>query len=140
MRGQRYCSARCREKDRGRVRKAFLGQDTRAPTTPVKKHSKINSLEAPKTASKTGLRAPATLRGHSYDTNDPMWGRRTLRRRTVGQIMATIVPDSAWPGMWRVRMPDDRLSDMVNLARAKDAAQALALLKSKAAATGAVRR
>jgi len=31
---QRYCGARCRENDRGRVRKAFLGQDTRAPTTP----------------------------------------------------------------------------------------------------------
>jgi hypothetical protein len=27
MRGQRYCSARCRENDRGRVRKAFLVQD-----------------------------------------------------------------------------------------------------------------
>jgi hypothetical protein len=28
--------------------------------------------------------------------------------------------------MWRVRLPDGRLSDMVNLTRAKDAAVALA--------------
>jgi hypothetical protein len=32
-----------------------------------------------------------------------------------------VVPDSAHPGMWRVRWPDGRLSDMTNLTRAKDA-------------------
>jgi hypothetical protein len=31
------------------------------------------------------------------------------------------VPDAARPGMWRVRWPDGRLSDMTNLTRAKDA-------------------
>ena len=31
------------------------------------------------------------------------------------------VPDAAHPGMWRVQWPDDRLSDMTNLTRAKDA-------------------
>jgi hypothetical protein len=33
----------------------------------------------------------------------------------------SIEPDAAWPNMWRVRA-GDRLSDMVNLTRAKDAA------------------
>ena len=32
-----------------------------------------------------------------------------------------LVPDSTHPGMWRVRWPDGRLSDMTNLTRAKDA-------------------
>jgi hypothetical protein len=32
-----------------------------------------------------------------------------------------LVPDPARPGMWRVRWPDGRLSDMTNLTRAKDA-------------------
>ena len=32
----------------------------------------------------------------------------------------------AIPGMYRVRLPDGELSDMVNLTRAKDAALALA--------------
>ena len=32
-----------------------------------------------------------------------------------------VVPDAAHRGMWRVRWPDGRLSDMTNLARAKDA-------------------
>ena len=30
-------------------------------------------------------------------------------------------------GMWRVRLPDGYLTDMVNLSRAKDAAASLAL-------------
>jgi len=36
-----------------------------------------------------------------------------------------VVPDDRWPGMWRLVWPDGRLSDMVNLARAKDAAIAI---------------
>jgi hypothetical protein len=32
-----------------------------------------------------------------------------------------VVPDAAHTGMWRVRWPDGRLSDMTNLTRAKDA-------------------
>jgi hypothetical protein len=32
-----------------------------------------------------------------------------------------LVPDATHPGMWRVRWPDGRLSDMTNLTRAKDA-------------------
>ena len=32
-----------------------------------------------------------------------------------------IVPNAKWPGMYRVRLPDGSLTDMLNLARAKDA-------------------
>jgi hypothetical protein len=46
-----------------------------------------------------------------------------LGRRKLAQIE----PDLVWPGMWRVRKPDGRLTDMVNLTRARDAACALAL-------------
>jgi hypothetical protein len=37
------------------------------------------------------------------------------------QRQPKVVPDAAHPGMWRVRWPDGRLSDMTNLTRAKDA-------------------
>lgn len=40
--------------------------------------------------------------------------------------LARVVPDDRYPGMWRIAWPDGRLSDMVNLARAKDAAAAIA--------------
>jgi hypothetical protein len=38
-----------------------------------------------------------------------------------------VVPDATYPGMWRIRHSDGRLSDFVNLSRAKDAAISLAL-------------
>ena len=37
------------------------------------------------------------------------------------QRQPKLVPDATRPGMWRVRWPDGRLSDMTNLTRAKDA-------------------
>jgi hypothetical protein len=39
-----------------------------------------------------------------------------------------VVPDQRWPQMWRIRWPDGRTSDRINLARAKDAAAAHAAL------------
>jgi hypothetical protein len=37
------------------------------------------------------------------------------------------VPDDTYPGMWRVRLPDGKLSDMLNPTRARDAARTIAL-------------
>ena len=41
--------------------------------------------------------------------------------RSGRRAVATIEPDSKWPGMWRVRRGGS-ISDLVNLSRAKDAA------------------
>jgi hypothetical protein len=32
-----------------------------------------------------------------------------------------VIPDKHWPGMYRLRLPDGSLTDMVNLTRARDA-------------------
>jgi hypothetical protein len=40
--------------------------------------------------------------------------------------LASVRPDEVYPTMWRIHWPDGSVSDMVNLARAKDAAQAIA--------------
>jgi hypothetical protein len=45
---------------------------------------------------------------------------------TASQIVAQVVPDALHPGMYRIDLGDDPLSDMVNLTRAKDAALSLA--------------
>ena len=59
---------------------------------------------------------------------DLIWDDKQLRLRSVrGRVLAAIEPDREWPGMWRVRLPDGHLTDMVNLSRAKDAAASLAL-------------
>ena len=39
--------------------------------------------------------------------------------------LASVVPDVEHPSMWRIQWADGSLSDMANLARAKDAALAL---------------
>jgi hypothetical protein len=54
------------------------------------------------------------------------WDGLELRLKT-GRLLATIEPDSKYVGMFRVRMKDGQLSDMVNLSRAKDAARSLAM-------------
>jgi hypothetical protein len=53
--------------------------------------------------------------------------------------MAGIEQDARYPKMWRVKYPDGRLSGMVNLTRARDAATVLALaaLNSRGEETGA---
>jgi hypothetical protein len=48
-----------------------------------------------------------------------------LHYGSAERALATVVPDSQWPGMWRIAWPDGRLSDMVNLSRAKDAAESI---------------
>jgi hypothetical protein len=63
MRGQLYCSVRCRENGRGRVRKAHLGQDTRAPATPLKSLNEISSLQKRKMGSSLFTNAPLNVLG-----------------------------------------------------------------------------
>jgi hypothetical protein len=60
---------------------------------------------------------------HSFE--NMRWDRNCLRLNS-GRRLATIEPDGDWPGLWRVHMPDGRITDMVNRTRAKDAAIALA--------------
>jgi hypothetical protein len=59
-------------------------------------------------------RAPASVAGASARA-DARPGRTWRPRKP------TLVPDATHTGMWRVRWPDGRLSDMTNLTRAKDA-------------------
>jgi len=61
-----------------------------------------------------------------YGLQDIRWEGHRLRLLT-GQLLATVEPDTQWAGMYRVRLPNGHLTDMVNLARAKDAAVSLAL-------------
>jgi hypothetical protein len=55
------------------------------------------------------------------------WNGPRLYRSGSKVAVAEIVPDTQWTGMWRVRLPDGQLSDMVNVTRARDAAMELAL-------------
>jgi hypothetical protein len=62
----------------------------------------------------------------SYRQKDLRWDGRKLRLNS-GRLLATVEPDAKWSEMYRVRLPDGQLTDMVNLTRAKDAAVHLVL-------------
>ena len=62
-----------------------------------------------------------------YGRQDLRWDGRLLRLFSSRGVLASIEPDQTWPGMWRVRLPNGYLTDLVNLSRAKDAAASLAL-------------
>ena len=59
---------------------------------------------------------------HVYSQCDLTWDGGRLRLRD--RVVASIEPDH---DLWRVHLPDGRLSDVVNLTRARDAAVTLAL-------------
>jgi hypothetical protein len=48
-------------------------------------------------------------------------GPATPKKKTLPRDIA---PDGKWPGMYRLRLPNGQLSDMLNLIRAKDAVKA----------------
>ncbi len=56
-----------------------------------------------------------------------VWEGDELRLRKTGRQVAEIVPHAEWPGLYRIKLADGRLSDTVNKTRAKDAAVSLAL-------------
>src|SRR5260221_4775416 len=61
-----------------------------------------------------------------YRADDLQWKGDALRLAGKGNPVVRIVPDAKYPQMWRIELPDGRLSDMVNRARAKDAALSIA--------------
>src|SRR4051794_21515280 len=59
---------------------------------------------------------------------DLAWDGDCLRqKRGSKRSLATVVVDETYPTIWRVQMPDGRMSGMLNRTRAKDAAMGAAL-------------
>src|SRR5262245_28012367 len=69
--------------------------------------------------------------GHIYSRKDFTWDECPdgWALHAIGHRSAIVhvVPDGVWPGMWRIRHPDGRLSDMANLTWVKDGAIAMAM-------------
>jgi hypothetical protein len=55
-----------------------------------------------------------------------VWKGRSICRPGSRRPIVTIEPDGQYPDMWRLRLPSGRVTDMVNLSRAKDEARAIA--------------
>jgi hypothetical protein len=97
----RFCSANCR---------LTAHRSQNAAETPVKAPpARSLAFQAP---------TPSPTHATHFET------LKTLQPEAFKWHSVTIVPDSKYPGMWRVKRPDGSISDMVNLSRAKDAAAA----------------
>jgi hypothetical protein len=112
---QRYCSATCR-KLASKARRARLGKPLQGPVLKAATH--LESPEGSKPFSGV-TNAPnpinlAIVSGASKSTLPMTFGGYT------------VVPDTEWLFMYRVRRPDGSLTDMVNLTRARDAARCFA--------------
>jgi hypothetical protein len=62
----------------------------------------------------------------NYRSKELHWRGNDLHLVGSPRVLASIVPDSQYPNMWRVRH-GGRLSDMLNRTRARDVARAAAL-------------
>jgi hypothetical protein len=68
-----------------------------------------------------------------------VWRGDRLALRSGGRAgpALEIVADETYPGMFRVRLPDGELTDMVNRTRARDAAKSILLRILNSRETGA---
>lgn len=84
-----------------------------------------NNEPATKAAEKTPLNPSNGGVDHMFGAYGLVWDGNVLRRGK--RVLISIEADAAYPGMWRVRLPSGRLTDMLNRTRAKDFACAAAL-------------
>jgi hypothetical protein len=104
-RTQRYCSARCRDRGRGRSRKAFLGRPYRSARDPHKSASNINALQRAKTRPSPYANAPMNILGGSF-----RWpGTPRLDVRTLENIRRCEVAALSAISTLRTGVTDERL-------------------------------
>ena len=71
--------------------------------------------------------------------DDLIWKGDALYRKGSTRPLIGIEPDAKFPNMWRVRLLDGSLSDMLSPVRAKDAATCIALREANAPLTSKLR-
>jgi hypothetical protein len=104
--GSRYCGDACRKRaERGRHHVDQSPRDARGADLSVTPISK--AVPATSVRSVTPVTDKASI----------SWAPKPPSQK----LDPRIVPDAKWPGMYRIRLPDGSLSDMLNLTRAKDA-------------------
>src|SRR5262249_52454170 len=107
----RYCSPKCRQsawRTRRDIRNEIPRRQRRIRNTERKKPGAATPLHASVTQPKISQRFQ-----HAATRKKTISGPRSLP--------PGIVPGKHSPGMYRLRLPDGSLSDMVSLTRAKDA-------------------
>ena len=112
---QSYCSATCR-KLASKARRRRLGTPLQGLVLKATTHLELSEGTKPFSGVTTVASAInlAGVYAAQRSTRPPL-------EMTFGGY--TVVPDSDWPKMYRVRRPDGSVTDIGNLTRARDAAQ-----------------
>jgi hypothetical protein len=120
----RYCSPTCRQ-SAWRTRRDIRNE--------IPRHQRrIRNTERKKPGPATGRKKPGAATTLHASVTRPKISQRfqyagTPKKPILGprSLQPGIVPDERYPGMYRLRLPDGSLSDVVNLTRAKDALAAV---------------
>jgi hypothetical protein len=110
----RYCSRRCRQA-------AYVARRAIRAGVPHSERHKAFRGRVTDVGSRVKGAGGADLRTSVTQALQPTEISSEIRPKNTTLGVVSIVPDAAWPGMYRLQFPDGRLSDMVNLTRAKDA-------------------
>jgi hypothetical protein len=111
----RYCSPKCRQ-SAWRTRRDIRNEIPR-------RQRRIRNRERKKRGAATTLHASVTRPRISQRFQYAATPQKTVSGPR--SMPPGIVPDEHYPGMYRLRLPDGSLSDIVNLTRAKHALAAL---------------
>jgi hypothetical protein len=137
-RSARYCGAACRvaasrARHKGGALSATIttnsGSSARAPQHGVSVTPSIPGAPAPGNRAggpDSGPRSVTIHRSALYWRRDQAGMGWTLHQGRAGPALVAVRPDDRWAGMFRIVSPDGRQSDLLNLARARDSALAVA--------------
>ena len=114
----KYCKSACRQAAYRRRRDIRNNIPVSArPPRPVRR--KLRPLSARVTNTRKDLLG-TTPHASVTRAEIPQRNQSTVTTQKKS-LPREIVPDAKWPSMYRLRLPDGSLSDIVNLTRAKDA-------------------
>ena len=118
IKSARYCSRACRQA-------AYVARRAVRADVPHSERHKAFRGRVTDVGSRVKGTGGADLRTSVTQALQPTEISSETRPKNTTSAVVSIVPDAVWPGMYRLRFPDGRLSDMVNLTRAKDALAAM---------------
>ena len=118
IRSARYCSRACRQA-------AYVARRAIRVGVPHSERHKAFRGRVTDVGSRVKGAGGADLRTSVTHALQPTEISSEFRPKNTTLSVVSIVPDAVWSGMYRLRFPDGRLGDMVNLTRAKDALAAI---------------
>ena len=120
----RFCSPRCRQRAHRRT--------SRLPLDEIRSANGHSQRNADKSAQGPSGSAEAVGEPPSPVTQPAAHQPALASGSSVLSLTPHLVQDQRFPNMWRIAIPDGRLSNMVNITRAKEA---LALAKRRSRRT-----